>query len=186
MVHYSEPKEKFILYQGAVNEGRCFETLIPAMKEVNAKLWIVGKGNLLHQVRELISEHTLEEKIEIRGNLPPAQLIKLTPAAYLGITLFESTGMNQYYSLANRFFDYIMAGIPQLCVNYPEYAAINKRFNVAYLVNDTQPGTITAVLNNLLANDVLYQQLRSNCLKARAILNWEMEQQILLDFYKAL
>jgi len=28
-----EKKEKYILYQGAVNEGRSFETLIPAMKE---------------------------------------------------------------------------------------------------------------------------------------------------------
>ena len=25
-------KEKYILYQGAVNEGRSFETIIPAMK----------------------------------------------------------------------------------------------------------------------------------------------------------
>jgi hypothetical protein len=31
-------KETYILYQGAVNEGRSFETLIPAMKNVNVKL----------------------------------------------------------------------------------------------------------------------------------------------------
>ena len=46
----SVPKtDKFILYQGAVNEGRCFETLIPAMKNVDCKLVIYGNGNFLIQ-----------------------------------------------------------------------------------------------------------------------------------------
>jgi 2-methylcitrate dehydratase PrpD len=34
-----------IIYQGAVNEGRSFETLIPAMKDVKAKLIVCGEGN---------------------------------------------------------------------------------------------------------------------------------------------
>ncbi len=179
-------KERWILYQGAVNEGRCFETLIPAMKEVNAGLVIVGKGNFFEQTQALINQYQLESKIELRGYLSPDELSQFTPSAYIGLTLFESTGMNQYYSLANRFFDYCMAGIPQICVDYPEYAAINAKFNIAYLIRDTEPATIAAALNNLLDEDVLYEQLSQNCLKARQILNWENEQQTLIDFYKRL
>ena len=52
----------FIIYQGAVNEGRSFETLIPAMKEVNARLIICGNGNFFNQVKQLIAEN----KVEIR------------------------------------------------------------------------------------------------------------------------
>jgi hypothetical protein len=52
--------EKYILYQGAVNEGRCFETLIPAMQQVNAKLIICGKGNFYEQVKQLINKYQLE------------------------------------------------------------------------------------------------------------------------------
>ncbi len=40
-----ENKEKFILYQGAVNEGRGFEWLIPAMKLIDNKLVNCGDGN---------------------------------------------------------------------------------------------------------------------------------------------
>ncbi len=36
-----------IIYQGAVNHGRGFEQLIPAMKNVNAELHIYGIGNFL-------------------------------------------------------------------------------------------------------------------------------------------
>ncbi len=178
--------EKWILYQGAVNEGRCFETLIPAMKMVNAKLVICGNGNFFEQAVALVKQYQLESKIEFRGYVAPGELVRLTPTAYIGLTLFESKGMNQYHSLANRFFDYPMAGIPQVCVNYPEYAAINRDQTIAYLIADTSPETIAAAVNNLLSDDVLYKQLRQNCLAARNVLNWEHEQLRLLDFYRDL
>ena len=31
--------------------------------------------------------------------------------------LLENTGLSYYYSLANKFFDYVQAGVPQLCVD---------------------------------------------------------------------
>ncbi len=178
--------EKWILYQGAVNEGRCFETLIPAMKEVNAKLVICGKGNFFDQTEKLIAQYQLESKIELRGYVSPEELRALTPEAHIGITLFEKDGKNQYYSLANRFFDYTMAGIPQVCVNYPEYASLNQCYNTAYLVNNTDSATIAEALNNLLSDDVVYKDLQQNCLQARLDLNWENEQAVLLHFYQTI
>ena len=47
----------FIIYQGAVNEGRSFETLIPAMQFVNAQLKIYGKGNFFEQCKQLIKDY---------------------------------------------------------------------------------------------------------------------------------
>jgi glycosyltransferase involved in cell wall biosynthesis len=169
-----------------VNEGRCFETLIPAMKEVNAKLLICGKGNFYEQTRQLIKKHDVENKVELKGYISPADLLNITPYAFAGITLFEPEGMNQYYSLSNRFFDYTMAGIPQLCVNYPEYAVFNKEYNVAVMIDNTDSKTITLALNNLLEDAVSYKRLRQNCLNAREKWNWAHEQDTLIHFYKAL
>lgn len=181
-----EKKEKWLLYQGAVNEGRCFETLIPAMKNVDATLVICGTGNFFQQAVTLAAENHLEKKIIFKGNLSPADLVQFTPTAYIGITLFEAAGLNQYQSLANRFFDYIMAGVPQLCVNYPAYAAINQQYHIMYPIDNVSPESIASALNNLLTDDVLYEELRLNCLKARTILNWETEERRLLDIYKTL
>jgi len=179
-------KDKFILYQGAVNEGRCFETLIPAMKNVNCKLAIYGNGNFVNQSLSIIKTNLLTNKVSIEPAIPPAELRIITPTAYIGLTLFDQTGLNQYHSLANRFFDYIMAGIPQLCVDYPEYRAINAVYEVAYLIPNTESETIAAALNKLLDDNVLYQRLQLNCQKAREVLHWEKEQQGLIDFYKHL
>jgi glycosyltransferase involved in cell wall biosynthesis len=177
---------RFIIYQGAVNKGRSFETLIPAMKQVDAPLKVYGKGNFFEQVKQLIAANKLENKIELAGFILPEQLRQLTQQAYIGLTLFEKTGLNQYYSLSNRFFDYIMAGIPQVCVNYPEYKAINDKYNVALMIDDTDEQTIAGALNRLLHDANLYNQLKQNCITARKELNWQEEEIKVVAFFNTI
>lgn len=180
-----QPSTCFI-YQGAVNEGRSFETLIPAMKNVAAPLHIYGDGNFLHQTTQLIQQHHLQDKVLLKGKRTPEELTERTPHAYAGITLFENNGLSNYLSLANRFFDYIQAGIPQLCVDYPAYRAIQSQYETAVLIPDTSEASITAGLNLLLSDTVLYERLRSNCKIAAQELNWQKEEKILISFYKQL
>ncbi|MEO7264717.1 MAG: glycosyltransferase [Ferruginibacter sp.] len=179
-------REKFILYQGAVNEGRCFEWLIPAMQNVPAILVICGDGNFMGQAKELVTNNGLQEKVEFKGMLLPAELQLYTRKAWIGITLFEKNGESNYYSLANRFFDYIHAGLPQLCVDFPVYKEINEIYDVAVLIQNISPGEIAEKINLLLHDDEKWQQLHRNCLMAAKTLNWQEEEKKLLAFYKKL
>ncbi|CAN5377471.1 hypothetical protein BH11BAC3_BH11BAC3_19190 [soil metagenome] len=179
-------QEHFILYQGAVNEGRSFETLIPAMKDVAAKLIICGDGNFMEQAKLLVVENVLTDKVIFKGKIAPDELRNLTRRAYIGITIFEDNGLSNYYSLANRFFDYIHAGIPQLCVDYPVYRQINEALPVALLIKDLSSKNIAIQLNNLLVNEVVYNELQQNCLKARNIYNWQEEEKLLISYYEDL
>ena len=174
---------KFLIYQGAVNEGRSFETLIPAMKQVNMPLMICGEGNFYEQTKALIAKHHLQNKIILKGYVAPDELKAITPTALFGLTLFEKTGLNQYYSLSNRFFDYVMAGIPQICVGYPEYKFINDKYEIALLIDDVDEQTIANAMNKLLTDVVLYKQLQQNCINARAFLNWSEEEKTLIAFW---
>ena len=174
---------RWIIYQGAVNEGRCFEQLIPAMQQVNAPLRIYGMGNFYSQVQELIQIHGVSNRIHCEGLLVPEQLWKRTPQASIGITLFENRGLNQYLSLANRFFDYIMAGVPQICPNFPEYEAILANYPVGLAVDTSDANAIAAALNKLLNDSVVYNNCVQACLQARNVFTWEEEQKKLLAFY---
>ena len=184
----TEPRqsaERFILYQGAVNEARGFEFLIPAMKQVNCKLVICGDGNFMPQLKALIHDHGLEDKIVLKGMLSPEELRAFSRTAYAGIAVAENTGLNQILALPNKFFDYIHSGLPQVTMDYPEYRKINRQFEVAVLIGDLAPGRIAAALNNLLEDAVLYARLKDNCLRARLVLNWKEEEKKLLAFYQS-
>ncbi len=178
-------QDRFILYQGAVNEARAFEWLIPAMKEINSKLVICGDGNFMPKLKELIIANKVQDKIELKGMLPPDELWHIAQQAYIGIALAENTGLNQYLALPNKFFDYVHAGLPQLTMNYPEYVQLNREYEVAVLTGDLSPQGIAKTLNNLLADDVLITKLRNNCLAARREWCWQNEEKKLLAFYQS-
>ena len=176
--------EKFILYQGAVNEARGFEHLIPAMKMVNCRLVICGDGNFMDQLKRLIVENEVEEKVQLTGMILPDELWKISQQATIGVAFPENTGINQYLALPNKFFDYMHAGLPQVNVNFPEYKKLNDKYHVAVLVDNIEPKTIADSINNLLADTVLLGQLKQNCIKARQELNWQNEEKKLMRFYK--
>lgn len=179
-------KEKIILYQGAVNEARGLEFLVPAMKNIDAVLHIYGDGNYLQQTKKIIKANNLQNKVFLKGKMLPHELDAITRQAIIAVNLVENKGLNQYYSLANKFFDYIQNGIPQVSMDFPEYKKINDEYEVAVLIANLNPETISAAINKLLHDEALYQRLAKNCLQARQVFNWQEEEKKLLNFYNTI
>jgi len=177
--------ERYIIYQGAVNEARAFEYLIPAMKDVNALLVICGDGNFMQELKQLIAKEKVESKVRLEGMVTPERLWDISCRAWAGVAVAEKTGLNQWLALPNKFFDYLHAGLPQVTMNYPEYQKINKQYEVALLLDDLNPLKIAEALNKLLQDDVLHSRLRKNCLLARQELNWQQEEKKLIGFYQS-
>ncbi len=179
-----QKKERIILYQGAVNHGRCFEQLIPAMAQVDAMLIICGEGNFYVDAQALADRLGLAHKVIFKGYVPPAALPAYTLNAYIGITLFVATSLSNQLSLANRFFDYLHAGVPQLGVRYPEYENINNEYEVSLLLDEVSVDSIAAGLNKLLGDKQYYDRLQQACLDAREVYCWQEEKRRMLAVYE--
>jgi glycosyltransferase involved in cell wall biosynthesis len=177
---------KKILYQGAVNEARGLEYLIPAMRQIDADLYIYGDGNMMEACLRLVKTYGVAQKIFFMGKVLPAELAAVTAGAYIGLNLVENTGLNQYYSLANKFFDYMHHAVPQVTMAFPEYERINQRFEVAVLIGDLSEQNIVNAVNHLLNDREHYLKLQRNCIQAREVYCWQQEAVKLLDFYQQL
>lgn len=175
--------EKFLFYGGAVNEARGFEYLIPALKEIHYKLIVVGDGNFMESLKALIQKYGVQDKVELKGMLPPEELRACSEKATLGIALAEKEGINQYMALPNKFLDYIHTVLPQVTMNFPEYVKINSVYKVAVLLDDLSVNKIVKVVNETMSNDAELKEMRQNCLAAREVLNWQKEEEHLLNFY---
>ena len=136
------------------------------------------------KIKKLIIKKKLQHKILLKGKVSPKDLHLITQQARVGINLVEPVGLNQVYSLANKFFDYIQAGIPQVTMNFPEYKKINDSFEVAVLLNTIDAQEISFAVNLLLNNTVVYNKVKYNCKTAREIYNWQQEEIKLILFYK--
>ena len=106
-------KPKIILYQGVLNAGRGLEELIAAMLCIdNAVLLLVGEGDRSVLLRALVDRMNISNKVVFLGRKTPEELRGITKQAYLGVNLLQHQSLNYYYSLANKYFDYIQAEIP--------------------------------------------------------------------------
>ena len=176
-----------LLYQGAVNIGRGLNEMLLAMLKIsNAMFWIVGDGDEMLHVKDNIKELQLENKVKLVGKKTPIELKNITQEATIGINLLENRGLSYYYSLGNKTFDYIQAAKPQVMIGFPEYIALNKKYEIGVIVEELSIENIVQAIQSLINNKELYNRLQQNCIVASKELCWEMEEKKLIKIYTEL
>jgi glycosyltransferase involved in cell wall biosynthesis len=146
--------KKIILYQGALNIGRGLEWVIDAMPFVkNAVLVIIGDGVIANALKKKVNNLQLNKNVFFLNRISGSELYKYTPSADLGLCLLENRGLNYYYSLPNRIFDYLHAGVPVLATNFPEIANIVNHYQIGILVDHYEPKYLANVLNDFFTKE---------------------------------
>lgn len=180
-------KPYILLYQGMLNEGRGLEELLQAMQHFSAdevQLWLVGEGDLSAQLRQQADTLQLGAQVRFWGFISPSELKKITKQAHLGLNLLQNKGLNYYYSLANKFFDYVQAEKPSINMDFPEYRNHCEAFEVALLIPDLTENALVEAIRKLLENPTLYANLKTHCRAAKREWVWEQEEYKLLHLYR--
>lgn len=183
-IEIKQAAQKVLLYQGALNVGRGIEQTLRAMQHLDGpELWLAGEGDLSETLRNMASELGVQGKVRFLGRVRPEALKQLTPQAWLGLNVLENKGLSYYYSLANKFFDYVHAGVPQITMNFPEYQALNAQYEVAVMLDVLSPETIVSAVRQLLDDPETYARLQRETQIARQAWNWEKESAVLLQLW---
>lgn len=181
---------RFLLYQGAVNKGRCVKELIDAMEFVdNYKLVVAGGGDLHDEMRRYAASRSYGERIVFTGRIKPDELKKLTPKASLGFCIMEDMGLNYYLSLPNRIGDYASAGVPVVASDFPEIGRVVKKYGIGTLVDEAtakDPRRLADTIRETLREwDSIPENERQNrFVAAKEDLSWSREKQILTGIVK--
>ena len=105
--------KKIIILQGAgININRGAEELVESMQYLpDYFLLIIGGGDVFENLQSIANKCGVNEGVKLMGKMPRAQLMSYTAAVDLGVTLDKPNSTNYLYSLPNKIFDYIYAGI---------------------------------------------------------------------------
>ena len=172
---------KLIIYQGSLNVGRGIELVIETMQYLNNAVFIIaGTGDIEAELKNLVKEKGLSDRVIFKGRLTPRELVPLTCAADIGISLEEDRGLNYRYALPNKLFDYIQARVPVLCSDLPEMSRIVRTYGVGVATDEREPKRVAAIIRYMLEerSDGAWREALD---RAADELCWENESKVYLD-----
>jgi len=174
----SYPNQNIILYQGAINKGRGLEWVLEAMPYVeNAKLVIIGDGDIRKELELQTKRLKIEDRVEFMGKISADKLHEYTPSAAIGLCLLEQLGLSYYFSLPNRIFDCIQAGVPILATRFPEITNIVENHKTGILIDHYEPEFLASTINEMLENPFNTAHFESVAKE----FCWEKEEQALMN-----
>lgn len=173
--------KKIIVLQGAgINVDRGAEEAVQAMQFLNDHLLlIIGSGDVIDQLKEMVTDLNLIDKVKILGRRPYDEMMKYTACADLGLSLDKDTSLNYRFSLPNKLFDYIQAGTPVLVSDLPELAKVVTENGVGELLKSHDPKMMADQIESMLRSEQKLNEYALNCEKAANELVWENERKVL-------
>ena len=172
----SSKKENIIVWQGAVNIERGLEELCEAMQWIDAKLLIMGVGDIKSNLEKKVKTLQLEDKIHFLGRLPFEEMMNKTKSAKLAISIDKATNGNYAISLPNKIFEYIACSVPVLVSPLQEIKLIVEKYKTGEFLSSYNPQELAKQITNLLNDERKLDLIAENCKKAAEELCWENEE----------
>ena len=171
-----------ILQGAGINVQRGAEEAVLAMKELpECLLLIIGSGDAWSTIERMVMEHGLDDRVRMFDRMPYGRMMDYTRNADLGLTLDKDTNLNYRFSLPNKLFDYLNAGIPVLATDLPEVAGIVRQYDAGVVLPTADPGVITAAVRALIADGERLKALARNATFAAASLDGGAEKEKLKE-----
>ncbi|MDB5273740.1 MAG: a-glycosyltransferase-related protein glycosyltransferase family 4 protein [Chitinophagaceae bacterium] len=178
--------KKILMYQGTgINIHRGTEELTEAMQYLDDsyRLYFVGSGDVIDVLKEKVKELNLEKKVVFTGKVPFQQLQNYTRQAHLGFTLDKPISDNYIYSLPNKLFDYVHAGVPVIAARLQEVEKMINKYNIGTFVSSHDPKEIANVIRAAFDTPGRIEEWKKNLPIAAQDVNWQKEEQVLLSIY---
>ncbi len=177
-----------LIIQGTgINMGRGAEELLGALKVLkNVSLLVVGSGDVLDALKKQVNELDIGKRVKFVHRVSWEELMRYTISADIGVTLDKDFNDNYRFSLPNKLFDYISAGIPVLASDLPEVKKIITENDCGIIIDEVTIEKISASVISLRGDRVKLDKIRKNAVSASKSLRWDTESEKVTELYKGI
>jgi glycosyltransferase involved in cell wall biosynthesis len=182
------PAHFLVILQGTgINVDRGGPELIDAVNLTDeVSLLIVGAGDQFELLKKKVLLMGLEERIKLISKCPWQTLMRYTRSADAGLSLDKNSNLNYNFSLPNKIFDYLSAGIPVIATDLPEISKIVNEYSCGILIPEPTPEEIRKAIVRLRDNRDLLAELKHKATVASETVNWKNESIKVEELFKSI
>ena len=182
------PGRPIALYQGGFLTDNGLAEQIEAIGglQEDVAMVLIGDGPTESALKDQVRRMRLEGRVYFIPRVPFAELHAYTCAADLGLCLIKGTGKSFYFSMPNKLFEYLMAGLPVLASDFPDMRAVIEDSAAGQVANPQDLPGIREQIRSMLGDPVRYREYRHAAQAAARRYNWEQEAPKLLALYAGL
>jgi glycosyltransferase involved in cell wall biosynthesis len=173
-----------IIQGNGLNIDKGVEELVGAVSITEGvSLLIVGSGDVISSVKELVATNNLKERVKFIPSVSWKEMMRYTKCADIGLILEKDTNLNYRYSLPNKLFDYISGGIAVVAGKLPETSKIIEELKIGLLLEEVTKESISAAIIELKNDRKNLKVFTQNSKKASIKYNWENERGKVMELY---
>ena len=178
-------EDRIVLFQGWISYERNLSNIVRAFKYVgdNIKLVLIGYGEYEEELKKIVKKERLKKRVYFMGAVPSSEILKYTAGADLGIVPYEPIDENHLYCSPNKFFEFILSGVPVISNDLPFFKKMNERYGVVITADMKRPFELAKTLKGIFENETELSRLMENTRAAASELNWEFEEKKLYRIY---
>lgn len=178
------PQDRVVSYVGGITTGRGLEETVQAMALLpqDTHLVLLGYGDqrYIDGLIEGAREAGVADRVHLAGSVPSGQVPQTLADADVAVVYVRPICLSYRFSLPNKLFESIHAGLPIVAADLPDTAAIVREHGVGEVFEATTPAELAAAIEQVLANPTAY---RAAAREAAGELTWEHEAADLIGLY---
>jgi glycosyltransferase involved in cell wall biosynthesis len=181
------PDVRIALYHGNLAPHRGLEELVAsALHLKDVAIVFLGTGPLAEELPELASKLGVAKHVMVQPAVPPDILLDYVSSADVGVLPIQAIVPNYRFSLPNKLFECLLAGVPVAVADLPEIASVVRREKVGEIFDPTQTVDIARAIKEILSR-ADYSELRSHCRDVAIQRHtWSFEAEKLVSMYEEL
>jgi glycosyltransferase involved in cell wall biosynthesis len=184
-ITYETGGRKIVVHSGNIVDTRHLPELVEAISILPDEIALVlmGDGPIKNRLIAQAESLGIGERLVLVPPVSPPSIAPTLAQADIAAVLTTSTITNHNFSMGNKFFEAIAAGLPLVMGPNKEAAQLLKEYELGIICNPSDPTSIADAIRTLLLpeNQARY---RANAVKARDVLNWEAQERKLIEFYE--
>jgi len=184
IAYHSKPKNE-ICYVGGITLVRGVKELVQSLPNTNAQLILAGNFEN-DSIKKQLENESGWKQVKYMGFVSRSEVIEIYKKSRVGLVTLHPI-INYLDALPVKMFEYMAAGIPVICSDFPLWKKIVEDNNCGLCTDPKNPESIAQCINQLLSDEEFSQKLGQN--GKTAIIekyNWDVEAKKLILLYQQL